>query len=111
MARKKNYQVPYYIDDGSIPHYCDTGFTGYGKPCIEWRDPAPVTGTLVINDTARGRSAAYFTAAMKETGAKFCVFITDLLDMIRDERFAKGEITATFEPCKRGMNFGLRLAK
>lgn len=100
---KSKFQVPYQ-PDGSVPHYPEPWKHGE----LTWKDPEPFEATLTLDGMSRGRSAANFDFT-SETGATFTVFMTDLVDMIRDRRWVEGRITATFVPCKRGQNYGIRL--
>jgi len=114
VSKKPSYQVPHY-PDGSIPDYVRHGATngGWGndpKLAITWRDPAPFDARLSFTCFSRGRSAAH-ALMFSETGARFTVFLTDLSEMIRDARWCGGLLAARFMPCKRGQNYGVRLAK
>jgi hypothetical protein len=90
--------------DGSVPHFPKEWEEKY-----EWKAAEPFKAKLTLEDMARGRSAAYFIFK-SESGATFTVFMTDLVTMIRDRRWKEGAIAAVFEPCKRGENYGIRLA-
>jgi hypothetical protein len=69
----------------------------------------PFDAVLKFTCFSRGRSAAH-ALMHSETGARYTVFLTDLSEMIKDLRWCGG-IAARFIPCKRGQNYGVRLAK
>lgn len=107
MSKRPNYQVP-YMPDGSIPDYPQEYPGTPAERRLTWKDPRSFDATLTLDEMARGRSAAHFLFK-SEKGARFTVFMTDLMDMIRDPRWREGRIAARFVPCKRGMNYGVRL--
>jgi hypothetical protein len=114
VSRKPKFQVPHY-PDGSIPDYVSLGAThsGYStddpRLALTWRDPEPFEAVLKFTCFSRGRSAAH-ALMYSETGARYTVFLTDLSEMIKDQRWCGG-IAGRFIPCKRGQNYGVRLAK
>lgn len=109
---KKTYQAP-YDRNGNLMHYPETQWwyendeRHYAPPT--WRDPAPFTARLTYQGYKRGRSAAYFQW-VDENGRTFPMFLTDIDDILRTRELGPDGITATWVECKRGQNYGLRLA-
>jgi hypothetical protein len=65
--------------------------------------------TLTISDMHRGRSAAYFEC-VDEGGHRFPLFMTDLLEVVRALDIRRGTVAGRWVVCKRGQNYGVRLA-
>ena len=101
---KNKIQIPYH-EDGSIPHYPVSWARDY-----LWKDPEPFSATLTLIGFSRGRSAANFDFE-SETGARFTVFMTDLMAMIQSPAWQSGKISGTFVPTKRGQNYGIKLVE
>lgn len=95
----------------SIPHYVDS----WTKD-IQWIDNFIFYAEVEITGHARGRSAAYFQAIIGHPftgneeikGKKVAIFITDMVDIIRNGQIYLGRTTGYWTFCKRGMNYGLR---
>lgn len=118
MPRKtqpKTYQAPYDVK-GSLQHYPQgwwvvhppTGERTFTGPY--WRDPRPFRAVLVYEGYARGRSAAYFMWRHATTGARYPMFMTDLDEMLRTRTIPIQGVHATWIECKRGQNYGIRVA-
>ena len=78
---------------------------------FDWREPVSFEDTLLISSYSRGRSAAYFTVESKITNMKCCMFLTDLLDVIANKTIDKGVVSGKWIFCKRGQNYGIKLAE
>lgn len=114
-SKSKTYKAP-YNDKGDLQHYPSTWWTANlstGKSDMhspEWRDPAPFRAVLVYEGYARGRSAAYFLWKHFTTGASYPMFLTDLDDILSSRTIPKSGVHATWIECKRGQNYGIRIA-
>jgi hypothetical protein len=101
---------------GDLQHYptpwwtanLSTGEREYHEP--EWRTPQPMRAVLVYEGYARGRSAAYFVWRHSITGTRYPMFMTDLDDMLRARTIPLQGVLATWIECKRGSNYGIRIA-
>ena len=107
-------QVP-YDDAGNLLHYPErtTIWDNGGHRVIEppMKDAITFTGALTYEGFARGRSAAYFHVK-DSAGRTYPMFMSDLDAVLRTIGVKDGRIPeATWEPCKRGRNYGLRMAK
>lgn len=118
MAKKskpKTYKVP-YGPKGDLQHYPENCWqasltTGERELCVpEWRTPEPMKATLVYVGYARGRSAAYFIWRHSITGTRYPMFMTDFDEMMRTRTIPIQGVHATWIECKRGQNYGIRIA-
>lgn len=115
VTKAKTWQAP-YNGKGDLQHYPSTWWTanpGTGKSDLhspEWRDPSPFRAVLVYEGYARGRSAAYFMWRHQITGTRYPMFMTDLDEMLRTRTIPVQGVHATWIECKRGSNFGIRVA-
>lgn len=82
-------------------------YTGYGV--TEWRENKPFKADLQVIDYERGRSAV--RVIMEDTlgGARYPMFISNFLDVVKHDDFKFGGIDATWIGCKKGSNYGLKL--
>lgn len=114
-TRAKTYKAPYGIK-GDLQHYPQnwwtanllTGEREMHEP--EWRVPAPFRAVLVYEGYARGRSAAYFVWRHSITGTRYPMFMTDLDAMLRTRTIPIQGVHSTWIECKRGSNYGIRVA-
>lgn len=83
-------------------------YAGYGV--TEWRDNTPFKADLQVCDYERGRSAVRVIMEDTISGARYPVFISDFLDIVKHDHFAFGGIDATWVGGKKGQNYGLKLA-
>lgn len=100
---KINWKVPFDAS-GNLLNYAET----YG--CYapkEWRDNYEFSGSLSFKDFRRGRSAANAILEDKE-GHTYTMFLTDFKAAI--PYMVNGKITGRFTFCKRGANYGVKLA-
>lgn len=95
-----------YDSRGNLMHYADPWHGGnYGHP-IDWRPNEPMELWLTINHVRSGRSAKY-TVWVAPNGTEYPMFISDLIEMLREVTMTSGVIRAMFRVRKRGQNFGL----
>lgn len=101
---KKEIKIPFDDDGNAVVYQNDTRITS-------WRTNHPFPAKLVFKEFRRGRSAAnaLFEAQQRTAqGERFQVFLTDLAKMILAMK--NGTISGWFVFCKRGQNYGVRLA-
>lgn len=115
MAKPKAYKAP-YDRNGNLMHYPETQWwydeetqQRHDAP-PEWRVPEPMKAVLVYEGYARGRSAAYFMWRHSTTGTRYPMFMTDLDAMLRARTIPIQGVHATWIECKRGSNYGIRVA-
>lgn len=115
MAKLKTYKAP-YDRNGNLMHYPETQWwydeetqQRHDAP-PEWRVPEPMRAVLVYEGYARGRSAAYFMWRHSTTGTRYPMFMTDLDAMLRARTIPIQGVHATWIECKRGSNYGIRVA-
>jgi hypothetical protein len=103
---KWNNLVP-FGQRGELQHYPSCWYTSPGNPTgPTWVKNYEFTATLAFTGFERGRSAAY-AYFEDEAGKRYCMFLTNLADVI--PRMSAGHISGTWTFCKRGQNFGIRL--
>lgn len=85
---------------GDLEHYAGYGCTG------EWRPNTPMELELAIDRVLSGRSAKYLMWVDAD-GHNYPMFVSDLIDMLREVVVDHGTIHAMFQVRKRGQNFGL----
>jgi len=99
---KKTYKIP-FDKKGDLCYYPDSWRVA------QWLDNWEFKATVTVIGYSRGNSAANFDVA-DEAGNSYTVFLTDMLEMLKHPDFNAGVLTATFTFCKRGQNYGLKLA-
>jgi hypothetical protein len=103
MSKKGNYQIPFDKDGNQLTYPED-----FGRSAVaEWMDNVVFYDTLEFQRFLRGRSAAH-CEFKRLSGQKVIMFLRDFEDVI-PEMFA-GRIHARWTYCKRGQNYGIRLA-
>lgn len=112
-SKPKAYKAP-YDRNGNLMHYPETqrwydDEQRHEAP-PEWRTPEPMRAVLVYEGYARGRSAAYFIWRHSITGTRYPMFMTDLDEMLRTRTIPQVGVHATWIECKRGSNYGIRVA-
>lgn len=65
--------------------------------------------TLTYMGYARGRSSAVFNFK-DSTGATYQMFMKDVDELLSSKNLIDGKVTGTWTYCKRGKNFGIKLA-
>jgi hypothetical protein len=83
---------------GDLEHYA-----GYSA---EWRPNTPMELELAISGMTSGYSAKYLNWVDAD-GHSYPMFVSDLIDMLREVVVEHGTIHAMFQVRKRGQNFGL----
>jgi len=113
MGKPKTYEAPFDAD-GNLLHYPITRYrfdrstgerTSEGP---EWRKVKPFPLTLKYSGYARGYSAAYFLWEDAD-GHKYPMFLMDM-DAVLKAGFTFPVVMGLWIVCKRGQNFGIRLA-
>ena len=102
-----------FDDHGNLMHF--PGFT-YGHDANgkwvgtppEWREIEPFNAVMQFSSYHRGRSAAYFCWCKVDDNTLWTMFLTDLSQLIETATLYMGKVTATWEVCKRGENYGIR---
>lgn len=64
---------------------------------------------LQIIDVERGRSACIFIAHSKNTGKKYKLFLSSMLEIINNTNMHYGEFSGKFTFIKRGAKYSLKL--
>jgi len=109
MPKKKgDYQIP-FDPDGNQQDYPTRTWRKDRPVDPKWRDNFTFTDTLTLKTYGRGRSSITFTMSRAD-GKTVSVFVSDFCDMASSENFKAGSITGNFTFCKKGMNYGCRLA-
>ncbi|MGH7238777.1 MAG: hypothetical protein ACREHG_01795 [Candidatus Saccharimonadales bacterium] len=75
----------------------------------DWRDVGTFEETLEYVDYTRGRSSVNFIWRDVRSGREYPMFVTDLDSIMTN--ICVGRLRATWEIGKRGMNYGIRIAK
>lgn len=83
----------------------------YSGPGCEWANLGPFTAIMRVVDYERGCSSVTFTLIDQATGYMYHMFPVDAIEMIRTCDLHNGETSNVWEPCKRGANYGIRIAK
>lgn len=116
MARSKakTYKAP-YDRSGNLMHHPETQWwydesqqRQTAPP--EWRTPEPMRAVLVYEGYGRGRTAVYFMWRHATTGTRYPMFIVDFDAMMRARTIPLQGVLATWIECKRGSNYGIRIA-
>lgn len=114
MAKAKTYKAPFDAS-GNLLHYPQTRYhynreTGERwEEGPEWREVVPFPAVLKYEGFARGRSAAYFLWKDAD-GRQYPMFLADMDTFLKRE-YANGPTMAMWIVCKRGANYGIRLAE
>jgi hypothetical protein len=96
-----------YDSWGSLLHWADPRQApGTWAAAAEWRPNDPMELTLTVDHVQSGRSAKY-TVWITPNGVTYPMFISDLIEMLREVTITDGTIHAMFRVRKRGQNFGL----
>ncbi len=105
MAPTTIAEVP-YDEDGNLRHYKDDGAS---EPVM--RPNRPFQAELTLTGMRSGRSAKYLIWT-DDDGRTYPMFVTDLMDVIREKGIAPGGRTGKlwWYVRKRGTNYGLALA-
>jgi hypothetical protein len=112
MSKKTKWDGRIPIDPitGNVPHYTDGYVYSNGKIVETTKiDNTVFTDTLYDFEFQRGRSAAFVTAkSLYSQPTTYNIFLHDFEKMI--PLLSRGVIHAEFTYCKRGANYGTKLA-
>lgn len=78
---------------------------------FEWRELGEFDAQLAITTIERGRSAARFVLVDVVTLVKYPMFMVSMLDLLHKNVITCGRVYTTWEPCKKGTNYGLMQSK
>lgn len=107
-----------YTADGHLMHFPEDRY-GPGS-CVDgswvrgeqiapiWQPIEPFHATLTVTGMSRGRSAAYFQ--WTGGGRTFPMFMVDMLSLILATEIDHGTVSGRWIVCKRGQNYGIKLA-
>lgn len=62
---------------------------------------------MTVDGFSRGRSSAQFTL-IDSKGKKYCMFMSDMFDMISRTDILKGQVAGEWTFVKKGTNYGLK---
>lgn len=105
MSKKGDYSIPFDAAGNQV-HYPD--WWSMEREPGEWRENFVFSDTLTYAGYQRGRPAAYFKFT-RESGASVTMFLTDFEDIVPN--MAHGKVTGRWTFCKRGQNYGVRMAE
>lgn len=91
------------VAKGSLEYY------PFNDTNLEWVKNKVFEETLEYIGYSRGRSSATFQFK-DSTGADYSIFMKDMNDLLMTKDIINGEIKGFWTYCKRGKNFGIRLA-
>lgn len=98
-------EIPFF-SNGSVPSYAYAPESG-----VTWKPNAIFEANLSIESFSRGRSAANFDVKNMQTGAKYTMFLTDFLALLKRHTLDHGETPRLkWQFTKRGQNYGVTLA-
>lgn len=96
-------EVPFDVH-GNLMHYA-----GYGAV---WRLGDEFKAVLSIDSMERGRSAAFFWMLDSATGRKYCMFMADMFEVMKNYSLVHGNTpNLTWTYSKRGQNYGIKVKK
>lgn len=101
---KQTTQHPTLKVKGSLVAY-----SGYTDDNIEYVENKVFDETLTYDGYGRGRSSAVFYFK-DSAGATYQMFMKDMNDLLSSKDMIDGKVTGTWTYCKRGQNFGIKLA-
>lgn len=109
-----DYLIPFHPVTGDLMHYPQSYYVGEypnGKLTEpDWRQNYKFESFLYFKGFSRGRSAAYANF-VDDNGVRHTMFLSDLEDLIKSRStFMRGAWHDEWTFCKRGMNYGIRMA-
>ena len=104
---KTTVKIPFTRKEGDLVNYP----RDYDPSTIVWKENYIFYTILEIESVNRGRSAANFNVVCIKTGRKFVMFLTDLLDIVKNSTIENGLTEGQFTFCKRGRNYGIKRVK
>lgn len=101
-------------DDGNMLGYpvrnarkwVDGAYVYYPTPNVP---NTPFNATMTVAGMTRGRSSIKFE--LTGAGKRWEMFATDFCELAKVASISGGEVSGTWEVCKRGANYGLRMVK
>lgn len=78
---------------------------------FEWRELGEFDAQMAVTSIERGRSAARFILVDVVTLIKYPMFMVSMLDLLHKNVVTCGRVYTTWEPCKKGANYGLMQSK
>lgn len=102
MVMKNSLKEAPFDSRGDLLHYSDHRWAGGA----EWRPNEPMELQLAIDEVRSGRSAKYLMWTDAD-GRAYPMFVSDLIDLMREADIVHGTVHALFQVRKRGQNFGL----
>ncbi|MCC2249015.1 hypothetical protein JUJ52_03460 [Virgibacillus sp. AGTR] len=84
-------------------------YDGYVDQNVNYVENRVFNETLTYTGYGRGRSSAVFYFK-DSTGATYQMFMTDMDALLSSKDLIDGKVTGTWKYCKRGKNFGIKLA-
>jgi hypothetical protein len=109
MAKKKDWKVP--LDkNGNLLHYARPPYRSYsGTTGTEWVEPFEFDATLMLDRMETGRSAKFVWWTDIQNSKQYPMFVSELMDIIRQGCKAGGVVKGRWKTVKRGQNFGIAL--
>lgn len=101
--------------DGNMQSYPERSYgwesDGNGHRRFVARDPRlqelpPFEATMRVVGMETGRSAKRLILEDQATGKKYRMFVADIVNQLKGV-----DLVGTWEPCKRGQNYGIRKVK
>ena len=90
--------------NGNMQSYpAPNGYPAWRTTMVE---TPPFEATMVVVGMETGRSAKRLILRDVNTGKTYPMFVADIVKWLEDM-----PLTATWEPCKRGQNYGIRKAR
>lgn len=103
---KKIYQIPFCLDKHGceiMQSYPETYSFGF-----KWKDNYVFQANLDIVEFGRGRSSAVFYLEDKVSGSRYSMFMSDMLDVLKNCNIQQGKVSGSWTFCKKGSNYGLK---
>ena len=102
------------IYEGKIPfdeHGNLHGYADHWDKDVRWQKNSIFSTALIFLGFARGRSAAHAIWRDVYTGATYKMFLKDLSEVLSFRQITYGQISDNWVFCKRGANYGIKLAR
>ena len=77
---------------------------------VEYVENKVFEDTLTFEGYARGRSSSVFLF-VDSNGATYQMFMTDIDNLLKSKDLINRQVKGTWTFCKRGQNYGIKLAK
>lgn len=112
MAKNNKIEmIPVSRDTESMLKYvgCTYETMPDGTEYWKWVQNFLWSDTIVVDRIERGQSSAHFIIYSEISGKEYCMFMKDLLDLIKKHTVENGRISGCFTYCKRGQNYGIKI--